>query len=94
MRLPAPSSIRDPSANRDSTCPRAASSTAGASPDDNISGAPLSSRLSNRVRGKDVTPVLLEHFHTASEGVSLDANEELVVNNVSVAAAVAVELFR
>ncbi|MCX2953348.1 pseudouridine-5'-phosphate glycosidase [Lentzea sp. NEAU-D7] len=46
------------------------------------------------VRGKDVTPVLLEHFHTASEGVSLDANEELVVNNASVAAAVAVELFQ
>ncbi|SDH13862.1 pseudouridine-5'-phosphate glycosidase [Lentzea fradiae] len=46
------------------------------------------------VRGKDVTPVLLEHFHTASEGVSLDANEELVVNNASVAADVAVELFR
>lgn len=44
------------------------------------------------VRGKDVSPVLLEHFHTASEGVSLDANEELVVSNVSVAAAVAVEL--
>ncbi|GGN21262.1 pseudouridine-5'-phosphate glycosidase [Lentzea pudingi] len=44
------------------------------------------------VRGKDVTPVLLEHFHTASEGVSLDANEELVVSNVSVAAAVAVAL--
>ncbi|WP_394621654.1 pseudouridine-5'-phosphate glycosidase [Lentzea sp. JNUCC 0626] len=44
------------------------------------------------VRGKDVTPVLLEHFHTASAGVSLDANEELVVSNVSVAAAVAVEL--
>ncbi|MCR3751350.1 pseudouridine-5'-phosphate glycosidase [Lentzea californiensis] len=46
------------------------------------------------VRGKDVTPVLLEHFHTASAGVSLDANEELVVSNVSVAAAVAVELFQ
>ncbi|SDP85578.1 pseudouridine-5'-phosphate glycosidase [Lentzea jiangxiensis] len=46
------------------------------------------------VRGKDVTPVLLEHFHTASAGVSLDANEELVVSNVSVAAAVAVELSR
>ncbi|HEX7306145.1 pseudouridine-5'-phosphate glycosidase [Lentzea sp.] len=46
------------------------------------------------VRGKDVTPALLEHFHTASEGVSLDANEELVVNNASVAAATAVELFR
>ena len=46
------------------------------------------------VRGKDVSPVLLEHFHTASAGVSLDANEELVVSNASVAAAVAVELFR
>ncbi|WP_434448086.1 pseudouridine-5'-phosphate glycosidase [Lentzea sp. E54] len=46
------------------------------------------------VRGKDVTPVLLEHFHTASAGVSLDTNEELVVNNASVAAAVAVELFQ
>ena len=46
------------------------------------------------VRGKDVTPVLLEHFHTASEGVSLDANEELVVSNAQVAAEVAVELYR
>ncbi|MEU7480927.1 pseudouridine-5'-phosphate glycosidase [Lentzea sp. NPDC042327] len=46
------------------------------------------------VRGKDVTPVLLEHFHTASGGVSLDANEELVVSNVQVAAEVAVELCR
>ncbi|GGU52518.1 pseudouridine-5'-phosphate glycosidase [Lentzea flava] len=46
------------------------------------------------VRGKDVSPVLLEHFHTASAGVSLDANEELVVNNASVASKVAVELFR
>lgn len=46
------------------------------------------------VRGKDVTPVLLEHFHTASAGVSLDANEELVVSNAQVAAEVAVELFR
>ncbi|MFS8101707.1 pseudouridine-5'-phosphate glycosidase [Lentzea alba] len=46
------------------------------------------------VRGKDVSPVLLEHFHTASAGVSLDANEELVVSNVQVAAEVAVELSR
>ncbi|MEU3270789.1 pseudouridine-5'-phosphate glycosidase [Saccharomonospora sp. NPDC006951] len=44
------------------------------------------------VHGSDVTPVLLEHFHTASEGVSLDANEELVVSNVELAARVAVEL--
>ncbi|GHF17941.1 pseudouridine-5'-phosphate glycosidase [Amycolatopsis deserti] len=44
------------------------------------------------VHGKEVTPVLLEHFHTASGGVSLDANEELVVSNARVAAEVAVEL--
>ncbi|KID31243.1 putative enzyme involved in pigment biosynthesis [Prauserella sp. Am3] len=44
--------------------------------------------------GADVTPVLLEHFHTASNGVSLDANEELVVANAALAARVAVELAR
>jgi len=51
--------------------------------------------LSERgVRGRDVTPVLLEHFHTASEGVSLDTNEALVISNVTLAAQVAVELTR
>lgn len=54
----------------------------------------LQKLVDQNVRGKDVTPVLLEHFHTASEGVSLDANEALVVNNVQVAAEVAVELHR
>jgi pseudouridine-5'-phosphate glycosidase len=44
------------------------------------------------VRGGDVTPVLLEHFHTASGGVSLDANEALVLANVALAAEVAVAL--
>lgn len=44
------------------------------------------------VQGRDVTPVLLEHFHTASKGVSLDANEELVAANVALAAQIAVEL--
>ncbi|ROS43219.1 pseudouridine-5'-phosphate glycosidase [Amycolatopsis thermoflava] len=47
---------------------------------------------SRGVHGKEVTPVLLEHFHTASGGVSLDANEELVVSNARVAAEVAVAL--
>jgi len=47
---------------------------------------------SGDVRGGDVTPVLLEHFHTASEGVSLDANEALVLSNVALAAEVAVAL--
>jgi len=44
------------------------------------------------VRGTDVTPVLLEHFHTGSGGASLDANEALVLDNVRLAAEVAVEL--
>lgn len=44
------------------------------------------------VHGKDVTPVLLEHFHTASNGVSLDANEALVLSNAKLAAEIAVEL--
>jgi pseudouridine-5'-phosphate glycosidase len=46
------------------------------------------------ISGKDVTPALLEHFHTASEGASLDANEELVVSNTALAAEVAVALSR
>ncbi|WP_414937503.1 pseudouridine-5'-phosphate glycosidase [Amycolatopsis sp. cmx-11-51] len=47
---------------------------------------------SRGVHGKDVTPVLLEHFHTASGGVSLDANEALVLSNAELATEVAVEL--
>ena len=42
------------------------------------------------VHGADVTPVLLEHFHTASGGVSIDANEALVLNNAKLATEVAV----
>ncbi|MGO1054302.1 pseudouridine-5'-phosphate glycosidase [Crossiella sp. CA198] len=45
-----------------------------------------------KVRGKDVTPVLLAHFHQASAGVSLDANAALVRSNADLAARVAVEL--
>lgn len=44
------------------------------------------------ITGKEVTPALLEHFHTASGGVSLDTNEELVVANAALAAEVAVAL--
>ena len=44
------------------------------------------------VHGADVTPVLLEHFHTASGGVSIDANEALVLNNAKLATDVAVAL--
>ncbi|TVT50409.1 pseudouridine-5'-phosphate glycosidase [Amycolatopsis rhizosphaerae] len=44
------------------------------------------------VHGQDVTPVLLEHFHTASGGASLDANEALVLSNARLAAEIAVAL--
>jgi pseudouridine-5'-phosphate glycosidase len=44
------------------------------------------------ITGHDVTPALLEHFHTASGGVSIDTNEELVVANAALAAEVAVAL--
>jgi len=50
--------------------------------------------LTRDVRGKDVTPALLEHFHGASGGASLDANEALVLSNAALAAEVAVELAR
>lgn len=44
------------------------------------------------VRGKDVTPTLLAHFHRHSAGASLTTNEELVANNATLAAEVAVSL--
>ena len=44
------------------------------------------------IHGSEVTPALLEHFHTASGGVSLDANEALVLSNAKLASEVAVEL--
>jgi len=45
-----------------------------------------------RVTGKDVTPILLEHFHAASGGASLTANVALVRANAELAAQVAVAL--
>lgn len=46
------------------------------------------------VTGKDVTPVLLAHFHTASGGASLRTNLALVLANATLAAQVAVALAR
>lgn len=42
------------------------------------------------VRGKDVTPFLLDFFHRASGGVSLEANTEIILRNADLAARVAV----
>jgi pseudouridine-5'-phosphate glycosidase len=44
------------------------------------------------ITGKDVTPALLEHFHSASDGASLATNVALVRANARLAARVAVEL--
>lgn len=46
------------------------------------------------VTGKDVTPALLEYFHTRSGGASLRTNLALVRANAELAARVAVELSR
>ena len=44
----------------------------------------------NGVIGKAVTPFLLEHFHTASEGESLSVNIEIIKSNSALAADIAV----
>ena len=42
------------------------------------------------VRGKDVTPFLLDYFHRASGGLSLEANTEIILRNADLASRVAV----
>jgi pseudouridine-5'-phosphate glycosidase len=42
------------------------------------------------VRGKDVTPFLLDHFHRETHGASLEANVRIVLRNAELAAEVAV----
>jgi pseudouridylate synthase len=41
------------------------------------------------VRGKDVTPFLLEFFHRESKGVTLEANIRIVLHNAELAARIA-----
>ncbi|MFM8350163.1 MAG: pseudouridine-5'-phosphate glycosidase, partial [Actinomycetales bacterium] len=42
------------------------------------------------VRGKDVTPFLLDHFHRATHGASLVVNERIILRNAELAARIAV----
>jgi len=42
------------------------------------------------IRGKDVTPFLLDHFHRASGGISLEVNTEIILRNADLAARIAV----
>ncbi len=44
------------------------------------------------ITGKAVTPFLLEHFHTASDGESLNVNIEIIKSNSALAADIAVAL--
>ena len=44
------------------------------------------------IRGKDVTPFLLAHFHEATDGASLRVNVDLVLANAALAAQAAVAL--
>lgn len=44
----------------------------------------------HNVSGKEVTPFLLDHFHRASRGASLLANERIIVRNAELAARIAV----
>jgi pseudouridine-5'-phosphate glycosidase len=51
--------------------------------------AGLAALREHGVRGKDVTPFLLDFFHRETDGASLTANVTLVLNNARVAAEIA-----
>lgn len=53
--------------------------------------AGLAAAEAARVRGKDVTPFLLDFFHRESGGVTLEANIRIVLRNADLAARVASE---
>ncbi len=54
--------------------------------------AALEALQDNKITGKDVTPFLLGFFHEHTHGVSLQANIDLVLNNATLAAMIAVSL--
>jgi pseudouridine-5'-phosphate glycosidase len=57
---------------------------------DEVLGAGLEAAAAAGVRGKDVTPFLLAHFHEASGGESLRANTEIILANAALAGRIAV----
>lgn len=57
---------------------------------DEVLRAGLDRARSAGVQGKDVTPFLLDHFHRSTHGVSLLANERIIVQNAELAAHIAV----
>ena len=59
---------------------------------DAILASGLAGANAQGITGKAVTPFLLEHFHTASQGESLKVNIEIIKSNSALAADIAVAL--
>lgn len=59
---------------------------------DSILASGLANAEKEGITGKAVTPFLLEHFHTASQGDSLRVNIEIIKSNSALAADIAVAL--
>ena len=57
---------------------------------DHILATGLAKAEAAHITGKDVTPFLLEHFHTTSQGESLSVNIEIIKSNSALAADIAV----
>ncbi len=57
---------------------------------DSVLTSGLALASTNNIVGKDVTPFLLEHFHSHSNGESLRVNIEIIKSNASLAADIAV----
>jgi pseudouridine-5'-phosphate glycosidase len=56
---------------------------------DRVLQAGLAAATEQGVRGKDVTPFLLDHFHRETDGASTEANVRLVLRNAALAAQIA-----
>jgi pseudouridine-5'-phosphate glycosidase len=61
---------------------------------DRILGEAIEAAKQQGVHGKPVTPFLLDYFHTASNGASLDVNVQAVRGNAEVAAQIATAMAR
>ena len=59
---------------------------------DQILATGLAKAAHDGIDGKAVTPYLLEHFHSASQGESLAINTEIIKSNCALAAEIAVAL--
>lgn len=59
---------------------------------DEILASGLANATRDGIHGKNVTPYLLEHFHTASKGASLKVNIEIIKSNAALAADIALAL--